>query len=206
MGEIGELRGKVKTVFKAHQVLRRGSKQLFQNGSRRYLYADETGLYENDQLLPGFNVQMGICDEYIAVFDVKQYASDMDCFVPLVERFVQLYGFYPRYPVADAGYGSFNNYLYCGEHGMEKYMKFSTYEKESKDEAYRDDPYRAVNFAVDEEGNLLCPGNRKLHFLKTFPSKTTDSVERKNITNAKTAMDANSGKIVFAEAEIESFA
>ena len=31
------------------------------------------------------------------------------------------------------GYGSFNNYLYCEEHGMKKYMKFTMYEKESKD-------------------------------------------------------------------------
>ena len=35
----------------------------------------------NDQLLPGYNIQLGICDEYIAVYDVKQYASDTDCFI-----------------------------------------------------------------------------------------------------------------------------
>ena len=29
----------------------------------------------NDQLLPGYNIQFGVCDEYIAVFDVKQYAA-----------------------------------------------------------------------------------------------------------------------------------
>lgn len=126
---------------------------------------------KNDQLLPGFNVQIGVCDEYVAVFDIKQYVSDMDCFVPLVERFVQLYGFYPQYPVADAGYGSFNNYLYCQEHGMKKYMKFTTYEKESKDRGYREDPYRAVNFPVDEEGNLICPGGRRFRFLRRAPIK-----------------------------------
>lgn len=40
----------------------------------------------NDQLLPGYNIQFGVCDEYIAVYDVKQYASDMDCFKPLMEN------------------------------------------------------------------------------------------------------------------------
>ena len=69
----------------------------------------------NDQLLPGYNIQLGVCDEYIAVFDVKQYASDMECFKPLIEKFNQIYEKYPEYPVADAGYGSFNNYLYCEE-------------------------------------------------------------------------------------------
>lgn len=119
----------------------------------------------NDQLLPGYNIQFGVCDEYIAVFDVKQYASDMDCFKPLMERFNGIYGKYPEYPVADAGYGSFNNYLYCEEHGMKKYMKFTMYEKESKDKKYRDDPYRAVNFQIDEEGDPVCPNGKKFHYL-----------------------------------------
>ncbi|MBR0284744.1 MAG: transposase [Selenomonadaceae bacterium] len=117
----------------------------------------------NDQLLPAYNVQIGVADEYIAVVDVMQYRSDMDCFVPLMEKFQQLYGFYPKYPVADAGYGSFNNYLYCQEHGMEKYMKFPMYKKETHDEKYRDNPFRAVNFKTDEDGDLVCPNNRKFH-------------------------------------------
>ena len=36
----------------------------------------------------------------------RQYASDVDCFVPLMEKFNRQYGRYPEYPVADAGYGS----------------------------------------------------------------------------------------------------
>lgn len=118
----------------------------------------------NDQLLPAYNMQAGVCDEYIAVVDVKPYASDMDCFVPLMEKFKIQYGFYPEYPVADAGYGSYNNYLYCEERGIKKYMKFTMFEKETKNEKYRNDQFRAVNFKQDENGNLICPGNRKFVF------------------------------------------
>ena len=123
----------------------------------------------NDQLLPGYNIQMGLCDEYIAVFDVKQYASDMDCFQPLMEKFNHTYGIYPEYPVADAGYGSFNNYLYCEEHGMKKYMKFTMFKKESEDKSYREDPYRAVNFPINDKGNPVCPNGKEFHYLKTRP-------------------------------------
>ena len=123
----------------------------------------------NDQLLPGYNIQMGLCDEYIAVFDVKQYASDMDCFQPLMEKFNETYGRYPEYPVADAGYGSFNNYLYCEEHGMKKYMKFAMFKKECEDKSYREDPYRAVNFPINENGNPVCPNGKEFHYLKTKP-------------------------------------
>lgn len=118
----------------------------------------------NDQLLPAYNIQLGIADEYIVVADVMQYRSDMDCFIPLMEKFHKLYGFYPKYPVADAGYGSFNNYIYCQEHGMEKYMKFPMYKKVTTDAKYRTDPFRAVNFKTDPDGDLICPNNKKFRF------------------------------------------
>ena len=118
----------------------------------------------NDQLLPAYNVQTAICDEYIAVIDAKPFASDQDCFVPLMEKYKDTYGHYPKYPVADAGYGSYNNYLYCEEHGMEKYMKFTMFEKETKSEKYHTNPYRAVNFRRDPEGNLICPNDKKFIF------------------------------------------
>ena len=114
----------------------------------------------NDQLLPAYNMQVAVCDEYVAVIDAKQYASDMDCFIPLMEKFKAMYGYYPRYPVADAGYGSYNNYLYCEEHDMEKYMKFTMYEKTVKNANYREDPFRAVNFKRNEAGQLVCPNGK----------------------------------------------
>lgn len=123
----------------------------------------------NDQLLPGYNIQMGICDEYIAVYDIKQYASDMDCFQPLMEKFNKTYGKYPEYPVADAGYGSFNNYLYCEEHGMNKYMKFTMFKKQCEDKKYREDPYRAVNFKINENGNPVCPNGKEFRYLYSRP-------------------------------------
>lgn len=124
----------------------------------------KTDYMGNDQLLPAYNVQVGVADEYIAVIDVNQYRSDMDCFIPLIEQFHKTYGFYPKYPIADAGYGSYNNYIYCEQHGMEKYMKFPMFRKETKDKKYHNDPFRAVNFKRDEEGNLRCPNGKKFQF------------------------------------------
>ena len=125
----------------------------------------------NDQLLPAYNMQTVVCNEYIAVIDVQQYASDMDCFVPLMEKFNKMYGHYPKYPVADAGYGSYNNYLYCQEKGMEKFMKFTMFNKETKDAKYQNDPYRSVNFKQDDEGNPICPNGKKFVHKATRPVK-----------------------------------
>ena len=118
----------------------------------------------NDQLLPAYNIQIGVADEYIMVGGAFRSRSDMDCFRPLMEKFYEHYGKYPKYPVADAGYGSYNNYLYCEEKGMEKYMKFPMYEKTVKDRKYREDPFRAENFRRDKDGNPVCPNGKRFLF------------------------------------------
>ena len=84
-------------------------------------------------------------------------------FDQIMEKFKELYGFYSKYPVADAGYGSFNNYIYCQECGMEKYMKFPIYKKETKDKGYHDDPLTWIRMAiwcVQEGRNSILPIER----------------------------------------------
>ncbi len=175
-------RGHRKSVFQRQyeqlceyaEKLNEYTEKLYICGSERNSYSKtdnsatfmriKTDYMGNDQLLPAYNVQIGVADEYIAVLDVNQYRSDMDCFVPLIEKFNQHYGFYPKYPVADAGYGSYNNYLYCEQHGMEKYMKFPMYKKETTDKKYQSNPYRVENFRRDGEGNLICPNGKKMLF------------------------------------------
>lgn len=119
----------------------------------------------NDQLLPAYNVQFGICDEFIAVLDVNQFASDADCFVPLMEKFYHIFKKYPEYCMGDAGYGTYNNYLFCEAKGIKKYMKFSMYKKETEDKNYHNNPYRPINFKMNEDGVLICPNNKKIIFL-----------------------------------------
>lgn len=131
----------------------------------------KTDYMGNDQLLPAYNVQIGVADEYIAVVDVNQYRTDMDCFIPLMDKFRDTYGFYPKYPVADAGYGSYNNYIFCEQNGMEKYMKFTMFKKETTDKKYHEDPFRAVNFPIDKSGVMHCPNGKAFQFKYRRPVK-----------------------------------
>lgn len=172
-----EIQKRYEELITYYEKLKSYSKSIEICGEKRGSYSktDESATFMrvkrdymgNDQLLPAYNIQAAVCDEYIATIDVKQYASDMDCFIPLMEKFKSMYGFYPKYPTADAGYGSYNNYIYCEQRNIEKFMKFTMYEKETKDKKYRENPYRAVNFKIDAEGNITCPNNRKFNFKET---------------------------------------
>ena len=48
---------------------------------------------------------------------------------------------------------------------MEKYMKFTMFAKETTDKKYHNDPYRAVNFPIDENGNPVCTNGKKFYYL-----------------------------------------
>ena len=149
-------------------------------GSRKYLIAsldqrlkrlglDYVDIFYHHRMDPETPLEetMGALDSIvrsgIAVVDVNQYRSDMDCFIPLMNKFYTTYGFYPKYPVADAGYGSYNNYIFCEQHGMKKYMKFPMFKKKTTDKKYHEDPFRAVNFPIGKDGIMRCPNGKRFY-------------------------------------------
>ncbi len=168
----------------------------------------------NDQLLPSYNLQIGVCDEYIMVADINQYASDSDCFIPLMEKYKKIFNKYPLYPVGDAGYGSYNNYIFCEKNGMNKYMKFSMYKKETTNEKYSSDIFRPINFKRDESGNLVCPNNKKFIFFGTKPIKNNkygrvyEKYQCEDCTNCKLKSKCHASKdnrIITLNDELTSF-
>lgn len=43
--------------------------------------------------------------------------------------------------------------------------------KETKDKKYHNEPYRALNFPIDENGNPVCPNGKKFLYLESKPIK-----------------------------------
>jgi len=119
----------------------------------------------NGQLKAGYNVQIGVADEYILHLDIFQDRSDYRTFIPFLEGYQEAYGEYPKYPVADAGYGGLKNFRYVKNNGMEIVQKYSLYRKDTKDKKWIEDPTRPVNFKKDEAGNYFDGNGEKLVFL-----------------------------------------
>ncbi len=80
--------------------------------------------YNNTNIFkPAYNVQFGVSHGYIRVVHVSQHCNDLHDFIPTVEKYYEQYGEYPNMVPADAGYGSYDNYMYCEEHGIKPMMK-----------------------------------------------------------------------------------
>jgi transposase len=128
----------------------------------------------NAQLKPGYNVQIGVSNEYIMVIDAYQNGADQKTFKPILEKYNLMYDRYPKYPVADAGYGSYDNYKYCESKGMEKYQKYGMWAKE-RDSKFKKLIYNKENFKNDKSGNYICPNNKKFEEIRRYQSSTIES-------------------------------
>ncbi|MFH0767259.1 MAG: transposase [Bacillota bacterium] len=119
----------------------------------------------NSQLKPGYNIQIGVSDEYILHVDIFNDRGDYRTFEPFLEGYNKAYGYYPKYPVADAGYGGLTNYRYVKSKEMDLYQKYGMYSKDTKDKKRMNDPYIAMNLKKDEKGRYLYPDGGTLKYL-----------------------------------------
>lgn len=75
---------------------------------------------------------------------------------------------------------------------MKKFMKFTMFEKDSKDTKYRDDPYRAVIFPIDESGSPVCPNGKKFNYIYSRAVRGNKYGRTEEFSNAKTAAGVRS--------------
>jgi len=113
----------------------------------------------NSQLKPGYNVQIGVSDEYILHLDVSSERNDYKTFIPFLDGFKQRYDFYPKYPVADSGYGGLTNYRYLVSNKMELYTKYNMYEKDTHDKKRMKDPYFSFNLIKRDNDYVAANGD-----------------------------------------------
>lgn len=116
----------------------------------------KTGIFK-----PGYNLQIGVSDEYILALTVSQDRSDTRTFIPLMEAVHQTLGHFPITPVADAGYGFYENYRFCDTHDMELYLKYPHFAQDNAKPTAKQ-RYRARTWEKMEDGNLRCPEGRVL--------------------------------------------
>ena len=110
---------------------------------------------KNGQLKAGYNIQIGVSDEYILNAEVYQDRSDIKTFSLFLKSYENKYGFMPKYPVADAGYGSYDNYLFCHENKIELFQKYVMYSRE-KEKSFQKQRYNSRNFNYEVDGRISC--------------------------------------------------
>jgi transposase len=124
----------------------------------------------NRQLKPGYNVQIGTEKQFIVSFSLHQKPSDGTCLIPHMEQMQNQTGRIPKNMIADAGYGSEENYAYLEEKGINAYVKYNTFDREQKKRRKipERETYWSSNWEYDEQQDeFICPQGKRLTYQKT---------------------------------------
>jgi hypothetical protein len=126
----------------------------------------------NGQLKPGYNVQVGTEHQCIVGYSVHQRPTDTRCLIGHLDQLKSKLGKLPKAVIADAGYGSEENYAYLEKQNVTAYVKFNTFHQEQK-RKFKQDISRVENWAYDEERDeYICPRNQSLTFRYERKEKT----------------------------------
>ncbi len=127
----------------------------------------------NGQLKPAYNTQISVDNGVVTNYTLHQTTADTTTYGEHMEEHKRLYGDFPRESVADAGYGSEENYEFAEQNGIAPFVKYYYFHKETKSK-YKDDPFRSENFHYDPASDrYFCPMGQPMECVGIIRSKTT---------------------------------
>src|SRR5690625_469833 len=128
---------------------------------------------KNGQLKAGYNVQVATEGQYALAYDIFPNPTDTRTFIPFLNTIEKHYFTLPKYIVADAGYGSEQNYdNVLNVRKRIPLITYNQYRKEKK-RKFKNDPFNTANWKYDEATDTFtCPNNRRLHYI--YESNRTD--------------------------------
>jgi transposase len=130
---------------------------------------------KNGQLKAGYNVQVATEGQYALAYSLFPNPTDTRTLIPFLDVIEQDYFKLPKHIVADAGYGSEQNYNdILSNRKREALITYGMYIKEQK-KKYKQNKFNSANWQHDEENDVyLCPNQKRLQF--KYHSVRTDKV------------------------------
>ena len=126
----------------------------------------------NGQTKPGYNLQIATENQFIVDYSLFPNPADTKTLIPFLESFEKRYHKMPDTVVADAGYGSEENYHFMSEKGIDAYVKYNYFHKEQQPK-FTPDPFKSENFYYNKEHDYcICPMGQKMQRVATKFSRT----------------------------------
>ena len=126
----------------------------------------------NGQTKPGYNLQIATENQFIVDYSLFPNPADTKTLIPFLESFEKRYQKMPDTVVADAGYGSEENYHFMSEKGIDAYVKYNYFHKEQQPK-FKPDPFKSENFYYNKEHDYcICPMGQKMHRVDTQYTET----------------------------------
>ena len=127
---------------------------------------------KNGQLKPGYNIQISTENQFITHASIHQTAGDSTTLLSHLEGFKESYQKQSSEVVADAGYGSEENYEDLEKQQIKGYIKYNYFHKEQKRKS-KNNPFLTQNLYYNsQEDFYVCPMGQRLEKVSTSQRKS----------------------------------
>lgn len=129
---------------------------------------------KNRQLKAGYNVQIATEGQYALAYNLFPNPTDTRTLIPFLDEIEQHYFELPKHIVADAGYGSEQNFSdILSNRNREALITYNMFLKEQK-KKYKQNTFNPDNWEYDQETDTYtCPNQKSLEF--QYHSVRTDA-------------------------------
>jgi len=125
----------------------------------------------NGQLKPGYNVQLSTNNQFVVNYSLHPNPTDTKTLIPHLEQHKKLYGSMPEVQVADAGYGSEENYQYLNNHHIEAYVKPKDFDRKQK-KNWQPNPFASEQLEYDGRKDVyICPAGTEMKNIGRYSKK-----------------------------------
>lgn len=129
---------------------------------------------KNGQLKPAYNVQISSSNQYITNYTIHQNTTDTNTLQEHISQHHQDYQTSPAVVVADAGYGSQENYEFLEQHGIEAYVKYGRFDREQNSTLQNKTPFSPDKLYYNQEHDYyVCPMGQRMHKTGIYQRITT---------------------------------
>jgi hypothetical protein len=129
----------------------------------------------NGQLKPGYNLQVSTNNQYITNYTLHPNPTDTLTLKSHLAEHKNLYHQLPQTVVADAGYGSEENYQLLEEKNIESFVKYNTFHSE-QEKKNKDNPFHTQNLFYNKEQDCYyCPIGQAMEKMYETKNKSSNN-------------------------------
>lgn len=135
---------------------------------------------KNGQLKPAYNLQISTNDQFILHYSLHQTPTDTTTLKDHLADYNKTHGDLPKAIVADAGYGSDENYTLLEQLRIEPYIKYAYFDREQRSQK-SDASFTEKNFLYNySEDTFTCPAGKTLYAAGTRERVTVTGFKQTN--------------------------
>lgn len=120
----------------------------------------------NGQLKAAYNIQWSTQGQFVLNYSLHQDTTDTKTLIPHYGQIKEQYGKLPQEAVADAGYGSEQNYEYLEKEGVDAYVKYNYFHREQQKSYAEKYSFRQDLLHYDPVKDVhICPMGQPMHHI-----------------------------------------